>query len=327
MLLPARNASATIARAINSIRAQSFGDFELLAIDDGSTDDTPTQLADAARSDPRIHVLRTSGVGLVGALNLGLASARAPLIARMDADDESLPLRFERSHQALGDLTLTGVGTGVEIARDDRPASPNLVAYGAWLSSLTSREKLFADRFVESPLCHPSVMLRTEPLRAFGGWHDGPFPEDWELWLRLLEGGHHLECLGERLHRWFDHDHRLTRTDDRYGTASHLTLKADFLARRFEGQPLSLWGAGEIGVKLTRALVDRGLTVTRLIDVNPRKIGQRIHGARVVLPDDLGEPGREHLLSAVGAKGARAEIRAYLGSRGWFEGLHFTCVA
>ena len=327
VLLPARNAASTLGRALESIRAQTFGDFEVLVVDDGSTDDTRAHLEAAARTDARFRVLGTTGVGLVSALNLALTHARAPLIARMDADDESLPTRFERSLSALENPTLTGVGTGVEIVRDDRPPSPNLVAYGAWLSSLTSTEKLFADRFVESPLCHPSVMLRTEPLRAVGGWQDGPFPEDWQLWLRLLESGHRLRCVGETLHRWSDHDRRLTRTDERYGPAGHLALKADFLARRFAGQSLTLWGAGEIGVKLTRALVDRGLSVSRLIDLNPRKIGQRIHGARVVMPDDLGAPGHEHLLSAVGAKGARAEIRAWLDSRGWVEGRHFTCVA
>ena len=327
VLLPARDAASTIVRALESLRQQAFTDFELLAIDDGSADETRAHLDAAADTDSRIRILSTPGIGLVAALNLGLAHARAPLIARMDADDESLPQRFERSVEALEDLTLTGVGTAVEIVRTDRPPSPNLVTYGAWLSSLTTPQKLFADRFIESPLCHPSVMLRAEPLRALGGWHDGPFPEDWQLWLRLLERGHHLRCLPEPLHRWYDHDRRLTRTDARYGTASHLALKAEFLAERFAAQSLTLWGAGDIGVKLTRALVARGLTVSRLVDLNPRKIGQRIHGARVVLPDDLGAPGEEHLLSAVGAKGARAEIRAWLGSRGWVEGLHFTCVA
>lgn len=329
VLLPARNAEATIARAVKSVLGQTFGDFEVLIIDDGSTDNTSAIIADLATQDARIKPFSTAPRGLVAALNDGLARACAPLIARMDADDESLPTRFERSVSALtADASLTGVGTGVEILREDQPVSPNLQRYGAWLSSLTTPGRLFADRFVESPLCHPTVMLRTVALRDIGGWHEGPFPEDWQLWLRLLEAGHHLTCLPEVLFRWFDHDRRLTRTDARYEAQGHLALKADFIARRFHGQSLALWGAGEIGVKLTRALVERGLTVSRLIDVNPRKIGQRIHGARVVLPDDLrGPEEEEHLLSAVGAKGARAEIRAWLDSRGWREGEHFTCVA
>jgi len=329
VLLPARNAEATITRAISSLQSQTFGNFELLAIDDGSTDATASIIARLAARDPRLRLLSTGGAGLVASLNAGLAVARAPLIARMDADDESLPTRFERSVEALSaDATLSGVGTAVEIVREDQPVSPNLQRYGAWLGSLRSPQRLFADRFIESPLCHPSVMLRADSLRAVGGWHDGAFPEDWQLWLRLLETGHRLVCLPEVLFRWFDHDARLTRTDARYEAHRHLSLKADFLARRFSGQSLAIWGAGVTGVKLTRALVERGLTVSRLIDVNPRKMGQRIHGARVVFPEDLREAEvEEHLLSAVGSKGARAEIRAWLESRGWVEGAQFTCVA
>jgi glycosyltransferase involved in cell wall biosynthesis len=325
VLLPARNAERTVRRALGSVLCQTFTDFEVLAIDDGSTDATGALLGTSG--DARVRVITTPGLGLVGALNLGLAQAQAPLIARMDADDESLPGRFDKSLAALEDRSLTGVGTGVDIVRDDHPTSPNLQAYGAWLNSLTTPEQLFADRFVESPLCHPSVMLRTGPLRDLGGWRDGPFPEDWDLWLRLLEGGHRLRCVGEVLHRWFDHDARLTRTDPRYQMPRLLALKADVLARRFAGRSLTIWGAGEIGVRLTRALVERGLTVTHLIDLNPRKIGQTIHGARVVTPEALHAPGDEPLLAAVGAKGARAEIRAWLSSRGWVEGTHFTCVA
>ncbi|MBL9038401.1 MAG: glycosyltransferase [Archangium sp.] len=329
VVLPCRDAASTVERAVESLRAQTFTDFEVLAIDDRSTDGTGDVLRRLAEREPRIRVLETSAdaCGLVHALNLGLAHSRAPVLARMDADDESLPRRFEASVEALRDRRLTGVGTGVDICRDDRPPSPNLMRYGAWLSSLTTPEKLFNDRFVESPLCHPSVMLRTEALRSIGGWRDAGVPEDWELWLRLLESGHRLTCLPEVLHRWYDADVRLTRTHPRYRPEAHLTLKADTLAKRFEGTSVSLWGAGDIGVGLARALAARGISVTRLIDLNPRKIGQRIHGARVVLPEDLGPPGGEHLLSAVGAKGARAEIRAYLESRGWSEGLHFTCVA
>lgn len=331
VILPARNAEHTLGRALDSLRTQTFSDYELLAINDASTDGTLAHLLGAAQHDPRIRVLSTSPgeQGLVAALNLGLHHATGTYIARMDADDESLPTRFERSLEALeGGPSLAGVGTGVEIVRDDQPPSPNLQRYGAWLNSLTTCEKLFADRFVESPLCHPSVTLRAESLRAMGGWRDGDFPEDWDLWLRMLEGGRRLRCVSEVLHRWFDHDRRLTRTDTRYGPQRHLKLKADALSKRFAGRSLSLWGAGDIGVKLTRALVERGISVSRLIDLNPRKIGQRIHGARVVLPADLGRADEEdHLLCAVGAKGARAEIRAYVESRGWVEGAHFTCVA
>ncbi len=324
MLLPARDAAATIDAAVHSVLAQTFTDFELLVIDDGSTDDTRARVN--ALHDARLRVLSTGGVGLVGALNLGLREARAPLIARMDADDESLPERFATSLATLeANPQLAGVGTGVEIFRDDRPPSPNLQAYGRWLSSLTTPALLFRDRFIESPLCHPSVLLRREPLEALGGWRDGDFPEDWELWLRMLEAGHRLSCVPHLLHRWRDHDRRLTRSDARYAIERHLALKADFLARHFSDTPLSLWGATDTGRALSRLLTQRGARVLRFVELNPRKLGQTIHGVPVIHPDAL--PDDSHVLSCVAAKGAREEIRAWFTARGQRELEHFTCVA
>lgn len=328
VVLPARNAETTIDAAVDSVRAQTFADFELLAIDDGSVDGTRALLERHARDDERVRVLSTGGVGLVGALQLGLAQSRGALLARMDADDVSRPERFARSVERLeAEPSLAGVGTGVDIVRHDQPPSPSLVSYGRWLSSLTTPERLFADRLIESPLCHPSVMLRRDALERCGGWRDGDFPEDWELWLRLLERGERLVCLPEVLHVWTDHDRRLTRTDSRYRRDRHTKLRASVLAARFSNRPLCIWGAGETGIALFKALRAHGVTVERFIDVNTRKIGQRIHGARVVWPDDVGAPADEHVIAAVGAHGARAEIRAFLDSRGFVEGEHFTVAA
>jgi hypothetical protein len=273
-------------------------------------------------------VLETGGLGLVGALQLGLSQAAAPLIARMDADDESLPRRLEQSVAALAQHPeWTGVGTGVEIFRDDRPPSPNLQAYGRWLSSLTTPALLFRDRFIESPLCHPSVVLRAEALRRAGGWRNGPFPEDWELWLRLLEAGAVLTCLPEVLHRWRDHDQRLTRQDPRYSREAHLGLKVEYLARAFATRPVVLWGATDTGRGLSRGLRERGVTVRGFLELHPRKLGQRIHGLPVVRPEAVDSLGEGHVLVCVAAKGAREEIRLTLEQTGRREGADFTVVA
>lgn len=329
VLLPARNAEATIELAVKSMLQQTFSALEVIAVDDGSTDGTGARLRALAQSDARVRVLRSEGVGIVGALTLAFAAARGTLIARMDADDESLPQRLELSVRALdADATLAGVGTAVEMFRDDRPPSPNLLAYGRWLGTLTTPERLSVERFIESPLCHPSVLLRREVLERHGGWHETPYPEDWELWLRLLEKGERLACLPQVLFRWRDHDARLTRTDPRCTFERHAALKAHYLARCFGGQPLTLWGAGEVGRTLSRALAAEGAQVARFVELNPRKIGQRIHGAPVIHPDALGPPQSPgHLLAAVGAKGAREDIRARLVATGWREGHDFTCVA
>ena len=322
MLLPVRDAERTVARAVNDILGQSIHSLELIVVDDGSVDASAAIVEALARADPRLKLLRAERRGVVHAANLALTHAQAPLIARMDADDECDPRRLELSLAALeADPTLCGVGTQVELFRDDCPVSPNLQKYGQWLNALTTSAALYADRLVESPLCNPSITVHREAFEWAGGWRDGDFPEDWELFLRLLQSGRKLRCIEHRLVRWRDHAARVTRTDPRYGLDRHLDLKARFLKPLLQ-RPISVWGAGEIGLKLSRRLGG----VDRFIDVNPRKIGMQIDGTPVVGLDDVGPP-RGHLVAAVGAKGARAKIRIFLKAAGWEEGRDFTCAA
>lgn len=330
VLLPARDAAPTVERAARSILDQSLTALELVAVDDGSVDGTAGLLKELAARDRRVTVSQGGGRGLVHALNLGLSRCRGRYVARMDADDEALPRRLELSVRALEeDRTLAAVGTQVEIFREDRPVSPNMKAYERWLNALTTPERLEAERFVESPLCHPSVMLRREALERAGGWEEGDFPEDYQLWLRLLEAGGRLRAVEPVLLRWRDHEDRLTRKDRRYRQDALLALKARFLARTVLAarEEVLVWGAGSTGLKLARRLSAHGRPVAGFIEVSPRKIGRHIHGVPVVAPAALGPPGPMHLVAAVGAKGARDEIRAFLHARGWVEGAHFTCAA
>ncbi|WP_245591882.1 glycosyltransferase family 2 protein [Cystobacter fuscus] len=331
VLLPARNAERTVARAVTSLLDGTLRNIQVLAVDDGSTDGTRGVLEALAARDARVEVLDGGGHGLVAALNLALARAASPYVARMDADDESLPRRLEASVAALdADPRLGGVGTGVELFREDQPVSPSMRDYAAWLNGLTSAERLHRERFVESPICHPSVCLRREAVVAAGGWAHGDFPEDYELWLRLIDRGHGMYNLPEVLFRWRDSAERLTRTDPRYAHKRFIWVKARYLARSREvaGRPLTVWGTGPGGLMLTRFLLAEGARVTRFIDVHPRKVGTRIHGIPVDRPESLGaSPEDTHLIAAVGVRGIRDEIRATLGALGWIEGVHFTCAA
>lgn len=328
VLLPARNAQATIEAAVCSVLRQSWEDFELIAVDDGSADATGAILGRLAAEDARLRVVSTPPGGLVAALNLALELARGELIARMDADDESLPERFARSVAALdADPDLAAVGTSVMLFRDDRPVSPSLQAYASWLNGLVTAEQVRTERFIESPLCHPSAMLRTSVLRRLGGWREGPFPEDYELWLRILEGGGRLRNLPEVLFRWRDHDARVTWRDPRYARRRFHPLKARFLARELRGREAVIAGGGPNGMQLLRALRSEGVGVTTVVEVSRRRIGQRAQGVRFVAWDELGPPLGRALIGAVGIHGAREEIRAEAAARGWLEGEDFFCAA
>jgi len=331
VLLPVRDAVATLPAAVRGVLPELGPGDELVAVDDGCSDGSGEWLRQLARMDARVRVVPGPGRGISAALNAGLAHCRGAFISRMDADDESLPGRIRESVAALeASPSLAAVGTQVEIFREDQPVSPNMRAYETWLNGLTDPARLFHDRLVESPLCHPAATVRAGLLHALGGYADDGLPEDYGLWLELLSAGHALVNLPRVLLRWRDSGARLTRTDARYSPAAHLALKARHLARlpaiRARGR-CALLGAGKTGLGLCRALRALGVETAFFVDVHPRKVGTRIEGVPVLPAEALNGPGEVHLVAAAGSKGARAELRALLSTRGCVEGEHFTCAA
>lgn len=331
ILLPARNAAATLAEALESLFVQTFADFEIIAVDDHSRDDTPGILQQAASRDRRLRLLHCPPPGgLVTALRMAHAAARAPILARMDADDIADPRRLEVQYALLEQRPdLAGCGTRVAI---DGDAGEGWRRYVDWLNGLLKPEAIARERFIESPLVHPSVMLRSEPFEAVGGYHDPPWPEDYDLWLRLMNAGYRLAKTPEVLLRWRDRHERLTRTDGRYSTAAFLAAKAHYLTRlecvRQRGVMIN--GAGPTGKQLAMLLRRQGVRVAALIDVHPGRIGRTIGGVPVRGIEDIpraGEGATPVQLAAVGQPGRRDVIRQLMAERGWTEGTDFFCVA
>ena len=326
VLLPARNASSTVAAAIEGVLAQAGAPpFEVICVDDASTDDTPAILERFARSDPRVRVVRGDGRGLVAALQLGFAHCRGDLVARMDADDLVLPGRLRLQADMLArDPSLGAVGSLVRCF--PRPLTPGLARLEEWLDSVITPEQCETARFIEAPLVHPSATFRRSALEAVGGWRDAGWAEDWDLLLRLLAAGFRLGKVPEVLLLWRDSPGRLTRSGDAYRAERMIDLRAHHLARGpLRDRAFDVWGAGPTGKRLARALETHGLRPRRFWDVDPAKRIAR--GVRVASPFELCAPDGALILCAVGAAGARDDIRAELVPRGFAEGRDFLFAA
>jgi GT2 family glycosyltransferase len=182
VVLPVYNSDAYLRAAVASIVSQSFGDFELLAIDGGSADESMRILAEFAQGDARIRIVRQSGRGLVAALNEGIALARGAFVARMDADDISLPERFARQVEFLRrNPDIAVVGSAMTLI--DAAGQPvRDIVY--------PQEPAEVARALErgSALAHPAVMMRRDAVQRAGGYRAVfEFSEDYDLWLRLSE--------------------------------------------------------------------------------------------------------------------------------------------
>ena len=177
------NGERFVAEAIESVLAQTFTDFEFLILDDGSRDKTPEIILGLAARDSRIRPIIRENRGLVASLNQMLAEARAPLIARMDADDICLPQRFALQLAFLDAHPDYGVVGGRTDDIDDNyqhwecnaPWHPE--THEGFLKAIESEDPL---------LCHPAVMYRRDVVLSVGGYHAAfKHCEDLDLWLRL----------------------------------------------------------------------------------------------------------------------------------------------
>ncbi len=329
VLLPARDAARTVRAAAASILRQSLRDLALVAVDDGSRDATAAVLEGLAARDRRVTVLRGPGEGIAPALNRALAAADAEYLARMDADDVAHPRRLERQLAALAaDPALAAVGSRVRLF-PRREVRPGMARYAAWLNGLTAPALCARDLFVEAPLVHPAATLRASALRAAGGWRQGDFPEDYDLWLRLAAAGGRLGNVPETLLDWRESPGRLTRADPRYALSRHMALKVEHLAAGpLAGRrEVAIWGAGETGRAFARALGAAGIAPALFVEVDRKKVGRRVAGAEVVGYEDAARARGLPLLVAVGAPGARPLIRAELEKQGFRELRDFWCVA
>lgn len=335
IVLPVFNGAATLVRALASVRAQTFRDWELLVVDDGSADDSRAVAGAVAREDARVKVLDRGREGIVAALNTGLGAARGRLIARMDADDEMHPERLAAQvawldspeNEAIG-----LVGCRVEFG-GDRAASAGYALHVDWINSLVTPEEIARARFVESPFAHPSVMFRRELVERFGGYRAGAFPEDYELWLRWLDAGVRMAKVPRVLLRWNDPPARLSRTDPRYAPEAFFALKARWIAREAPrvagGRAMWVWGAGRPTRKRAAHLETNGLAIAGYIDVDPRKVSGALGGRGVPVRGvaELPSPAEAFVLSYVSSRGARDLIGAALGARGYREGRDFLLCA
>jgi hypothetical protein len=253
----------------------------------------------------------------------------------MDADDVAHPERFERQLAHLdAHPGLAGCGTHVELFSAGQIHS-GYRRYERWINGIETPEDVRRAALVECPIPHPTLVLKTSVYHAVGGYRDMGWPEDHDLVLRILAAGAGLANVAAEmpLLRWRIREDRLSLTSPAYTPAAFRRCRVHFLREVFLplGRPVVVWGAGRVGKPLARELIRQGTPVAGFVDLDPRKIGQEIHGARVLSPAQFTPPGgreptspadspaRPYVLAAVGSAGVRGEIRQALGERGYEE--------
>lgn len=333
ILMANRDAARFIDECLDSIDTQSFRDFELVVVDDGSVDETPDRVEARSRRDDPIRLYRRDRRGLVPALNEGLDLCRSRIVVRMDADDRMHP---ERLRLQLAYLTqhpdVDVVAARVRPFPADRTGA-GMREYLRWQNACVSPQAMADDIYLESPLTQPSAAFRRDVVMRHGGYRDGDFPEDYELWLRLAHAGCRFGKCPQVLLDWRQRDDSYSRTDARFSREAFDRLRGRYLARDprlARGRPLVYWGAGRVTRKRCRHLIEHGFPPAAWIDIDAGKLGRRLDGAPVAAPEWLvSRPEGEMkplVLVYVASHGARELIAARLEEMEYTRGRDYLMV-
>ena len=306
--MPVRNGERWLREALDSVLSQTVSDWELVAVNDGSTDGTAGILNEFARRDARIRPIRQEPLGLVAALNRGLAEARGPLIARLDADDRALPERLGRQVRYLEANRAVGLlGTWaqeIDAAGNRRgqlrpPAAP---------------EDLQRGLIKANPFVHSSVMFRTDLVRRLGGFRPAfRAAEDYDLWLRISETAP-IANLPEALVEYRLHDSNVTsRNAIRQAFSARLAQRAAHARRAIGRDPADvLTGPPDWRSPAAEAsFYAEDAALYRLLDLADRDIAA---GAGHAADFSLLEARFDELTHAERALAARAMVQHMIGA-------------
>jgi len=309
ILMPVKNAIPFLKECLDSIIAQGYENWELIAVNDHSTDGTYTLLEEYEQKDDRIRIYQNNGQGIIHALRTGYQKSSGIAITRMDADDIMHPNKLEWMHRLL---KINGHGylvLGLVKYISDKPLGEGYLKYESWLNQLSLTERNFEEIYKECVVPSPCWMLYKTDLEMIGHFASDIYPEDYELCFRFRRAGFKIKTVKEKIHFWRDHPNRSSRQDPNYTDNRFLELKTKyFLEDDYQSdKPLLVWGAGKKGKLITKLLKDKGISF-RWFTNNQNKIGHTINEVKLEEVAELERQKNSQLIIAIAEKGFKIDF-------------------
>ncbi len=323
VILPFYNAEQTLKRSVVSILQQTFNDFELLLINNNSTDESCKIAEELAKNDGRIILLQEEKQGVAFATQKGFENTSSHFIARADADDfwhkDKLLLQYNFLKE---NPEIDVISCRVNFIGDAK--NDGMLTFVNETNEYLKHDDITINRFSELQVINPTIMFRKEVALQHGLYKDGNFPEDYEMFLRWIEAGVKYHKLPEHLLDWYDSETRLTRTDKRYSFEAFYKIKSSYLFNYLkENNPhfpnIVVWGAGKRTKRRTKKLKNLGINIKYFIDVDKKKI----NGDDVISYKNIPKSGEVYIVSFVNNRGMRKEIKDYLLSKNYIESGDF----
>lgn len=320
-----KDTAAYLPECLDSIIEQTYPNWELLAVDDHSTDGSRAIVEKYAQRDARVRVVSSEGQRLVAALQTAMKHLSGTLINRMDSDDRMPDDKLEVMVQAWqqmgkGHVIAGGTEHFVEVGE----VGDGFKRYDRWLNAVAREQLHTQEIYRECVLPSHCWMMHRDDFESIGGFDSPVYPEDYDLCFRIYQAGYRFVGLDKVLHHWRDRTDRISRTWDEYKDNRYFELKLRYFLQldRNPQRPLVLWGAGRNGKDMAKLLIEAGESFTWICD-NPNKIGKDIYGVRLVDEEALHGMENPQIMLVMSAPDVREVLNAQLTSAGYKRGHHF----
>ncbi|WP_242157471.1 glycosyltransferase family 2 protein [Aestuariivivens sediminis] len=312
ILTPFKNTETFLPECIESIINQTYSNWELVIVDDGSTDNSFDVVSTYTEQDRRIKLSINKGIGIISALRQALEQASGTLVTRMDSDDIMAPHKLEVLTHNLITYGKTHVAVGLVEYFCKDGVGKGYKNYEAWLNTLTRTGTNYSEIYKECVIPSPCWMVYKSDLIACDAFNPDIYPEDYDLTFRFYKN--HYKCIpcDQILHYWRDYPSRTSRTHIHYAHNHFTALKArHFIAIDYDpDKTLVIWGAGNKGKTAAKILLDHGIPFEWICN-NPNKIGRKIYGKTMHPFSTLKTMEHTQSIITVANKKAQKEIRAF----------------
>jgi glycosyltransferase involved in cell wall biosynthesis len=313
ILIPFKNTGAFLDPCLTSIINQSYSNWELLIVNDNSTDNSYDIVNVFASKDTRIQLFNNTGNGIIDALQLAFSKSSGELITRMDSDDIMLPNKIEILAHNLLTYGKQHVAVGLVnyFAKDG--IKGGYKSYEIWLNGLTEKGSNFSEIYKECVIPSPCWMVYKTDLIACEAFTPKLYPEDYDLAFRFYKHGFKCIPCTHVLHHWRDYNNRTSRTHVHYAENHFIDIKLKyFLELDYNpDKTLVVWGAGKKGKTIAKKLIKKQISFEWICD-NPNKIGRDIYGVILKPFNYLATVKHAQSIITVANKTEQKEILIYM---------------
>lgn len=277
--MPFKNAGPYLENCLASIVSQNYRHWELIAVDDHSTDHSLAVAKCFSQQYGKVTIATNKGYGIIDALQTGYSLSQGTYITRMDADDLMSPDKLSLMTEALDKHGLQNIAIGLVSYFSEAPLGEGYKKYSSWLNDLTKTKRNYNEIYKECSIPSPNWMVLRSDFEKCGGFQKNTYPEDYDLAFRFRALGLNIIPILSVTHYWRDHASRASRNDPNYldNRFTEIKIKHFLISDHRPKEALIVWGAGKKGKKIAKELILHEVPFMWLTN-NSNKIGQNIYG-------------------------------------------------